>query len=274
MRQASATIALLAVTTLMCGAPALPAEAGGGGQQAVPRGLPPDESLVLPAAMAGQEGRLSYGELSRTMGLDAADALMRKGQYLEAAVAYRNSLLKPGDREAVRVPLALALIANGDLDYAGLELIRAEKLYDGFTRLRVGPDALFPSSTTLIERLAEVDTTNLAADGLAAMAYAWLTLGRTSSAQTVLALYARQRGEDTYVEAMTGMMGVRKKAPVRKPAESIVGNEEISKLERRVGQMPSGRRDNKTNVRGGKPQSADLLEIRKSMVIKGELFEE
>src|SRR6185295_6597111 len=97
--------------------------------------------LVLLSALLGQEP--TYAELSRKHGLGAADQFMRDGKYLEAAVAYRNILLTAGDREVVRIPLALALLAKGDAAYAGVEIRRAQMLVPEFLRLSIDPAELF-----------------------------------------------------------------------------------------------------------------------------------
>src|SRR5690349_18434507 len=93
----------------------------------------------------------TYADLSRKHGLGGADQLMRSGKYLEAAVAYRNILLTPGDREAVRIPLALALLAKGDAVYAGIEVRRAHMLCPDFARLVIDPAELFGSKGVLLK---------------------------------------------------------------------------------------------------------------------------
>src|SRR5436190_6836795 len=106
-------------------------------------------SLLLCSVLLQQEP--TYAELSRKHGLGAADLLMRDGKYLEAAVAYRNILLTAGDREAVRIPLALALLAKGDAAYAGVEIRRAQMLVPDFLKLSIDPAELFGSKGALVK---------------------------------------------------------------------------------------------------------------------------
>src|SRR5579883_3051289 len=88
--------------------------------------------LVLVLALAPEDP--TYAELSRKQGLATADRLMRDGKFLEAAVAYRNVLLTPGERDAV---------------YAGIEIRRAHMLYPDFCRLAIDPVALLGSRGVL-----------------------------------------------------------------------------------------------------------------------------
>jgi hypothetical protein len=144
----------------------------------------------------------TYADLSRKHGLGAADQLMRSGKYLEAAVAYRNILLTPGDREAVRIPLALALLAKGDAVYAGIEVRRAHMLCPDFARLVIDPAELFGSKGVLLKAAEAVS--GKAAEGdeaevNAAVAYAFLLEGERDRAQTALGKYAQLRGSDAFV---------------------------------------------------------------------------
>src|SRR5688500_6163211 len=105
-------------------------------------------SLIFLAALLPQQDP-TYADLSRKHGLGAADQLLKDGKFLEASVAYRNVLLTPGDREAVRIPLALALLAKGDAAYAGIEIRRAHTLCPDFSKIALDPAALFGSKGVL-----------------------------------------------------------------------------------------------------------------------------
>jgi hypothetical protein len=157
--------------------------------------------LLLCAALLQQEP--TYAEVSKKHGLGSADQLMRDGKYLEAAVAYRNVLLTPGDREAVRVPLALALLAKGDAAYAGVEIRRAHMLYPEFSRLVIDPADLFKAKGGLA-KLAEAalakEPDGEGAELNAVAAYAFFLEGERERAQACLAKYAQSRGPDAYVK--------------------------------------------------------------------------
>ncbi len=144
----------------------------------------------------------TYADLSRKHGLGAADQLMKAGKYLEAAVAYRNILLTPGDREAVRIPLALALLAKGDAVYAGIEVRRAHMLCPDFARIVLDPSELFGSKGALLKAADAV--AGKAAEGdeaevNAAVAYACFIEGDRDRAQAALGKYAQLRGNDAFV---------------------------------------------------------------------------
>lgn len=145
----------------------------------------------------------TYAEISRKQGLGAADQLMRDRKYLEAAVAYRNVLLTPGDREAVRVPLALALLAKGDAAYAGVEIRRAHMLYPDFLRLAVDAAELFGTKGTLAkaaEAALAKEPDGESAEVNAAAAYAFLVEGDRDRAQAALSKYAQLRGSDAFAK--------------------------------------------------------------------------
>jgi hypothetical protein len=155
--------------------------------------------LVLLAALLQQEP--TYGELSRKHGLAAADQLLREGKALEAAVAYRNILLTPGDREAVRIPLALALLAKGDAAYAGIELRRAHMLYPDFLRLTIDPAELFGAKGALAkaaDAVAAREPEGDVAEIQAALAYAYFLEGDRERSQAALGKYAQSRGNDAF----------------------------------------------------------------------------
>jgi len=156
-------------------------------------------SLVLIVALLQQDP--TYAALSRAQGLGPADRLVRDGKYLEAAVAYRNVLLSPGDREAVRIPLALSLLAKGDAGYAGIELRRAHMLYPDFSRLVLDPAELFGSKGVLakaadaaVAREKESDV----AEVNAVAAFAYLLEGQVDRGRTALAKYVQSRGNDAF----------------------------------------------------------------------------
>ena len=172
-------------------------------------------SLLLCSVLLQQEP--TYAELSRKHGLGAADLLMRDGKYLEAAVAYRNILLTPGDREAVRVPLALALLAKGDAAYAGVEIRRAQMLYPDFSRLVIDPADLFKSKGVLAkatEAALARESDGEAAEVNAVAAYAFFLEGERERAQSALAKYAQSRGADGYVRDLKAALA---KGPAPKP---------------------------------------------------------
>jgi thioredoxin-like negative regulator of GroEL len=158
----------------------------------------------------------TYPDLSRKQGLGAADQLMRDGKYLEAAVAYRNVLLMPGDREAVRIPLALALLAKGDAVYAGIEVRRAHMLYPEFAKLAIDPAELFGSKETLSKAADAAAVKEKDGDGAevsAAAAYAYYLVGDRDRAQASLAKYVQTRGNDAFVRDLSAALG---KLPVAK----------------------------------------------------------
>jgi hypothetical protein len=147
----------------------------------------------------------TYAELSRKHGLGAADQLLKEGKALEAAVAYRNIMLSPGDREAVRVPLALALLAKGDAVYAGIEIRRAHMLYPDFLRLLLDPAELFGTKGALAkaaDAVASREPEGDPAEVQAALAYAYLLEGDRDRAQAALTKYAQSRGSDAFVKDM------------------------------------------------------------------------
>jgi hypothetical protein len=171
-------------------------------------------AFVLLSALLQQDP--TYAELSRKHGLGAADQLMRDGKYLEAAVAYRNILLTPGDREGVRVPLALALLAKGDAAYAGVEIRRAQLLYPDFSKLVIDPAELFKSKGVLAkaaEAALAKDSDGEGAETNAMAAYAFFLEGERERAQAVLAKYAQSRGADAYVRDLKAALA---KSPATK----------------------------------------------------------
>jgi Flp pilus assembly protein TadD len=172
--------------------------------------------LVVLAALLGQEP--TYAELSRKHGLGAADQFMRDGKYLEAAVAYRNILLTAGDREAVRIPLALALLAKGDSAYAGIEIRRAQMLYPDFLRLSIDPAELFGSKGALAKAADAASAKNPESDAAevsAVTAYAYFIDGERERAQSALTKYTQSRGNDSFARDLKAALA---KGPVVKAA--------------------------------------------------------
>jgi len=172
-------------------------------------------ALLFATLLAQQEP--TYAELSRKHGLGAADQRLREGKFLEAAVAYRNVLMSPGDREAVRVPLAMALLAKGDAVYAGIEIRRAHLLYPDFSRLAIDAAELFGSKGALAKlvdaragKAAEGDE----AEVNAAAAYAYLIDGERDRAQAALTKYVQLRGSDAFAKDLKSMLA---RAPAGKP---------------------------------------------------------
>ena len=172
-------------------------------------------ALWLCSALLQQEP--TYAEVSRKNGLGAADQLMRDGKYLEAAVAYRNILLTAGDHEAVRLPLALALLAKGEAAYAGVEIRRAHMLYPDFSRLAIDPAELFKSKG-ILAKAAEAalarEPDGEGAEVNAVAAYAFFLEGDRDRAQAALGKYAQSRGADAYVRDLKAALS---KAPAAKP---------------------------------------------------------
>jgi thioredoxin-like negative regulator of GroEL len=165
----------------------------------------------------------TYTELSKKQGLQAADALMRDGKFLEAAVTYRNILLTPGEREAVRIPLALALLAKGDAVYGGIEIRRAHMLYPDFVRLALDPAELLGSKGILtkaadsaIQHVAEGEGAEV--DAIAA--YAYFREGERERAQAALARYVQSRGNDAFARDLTAALTKVPAAPVAAKVEA------------------------------------------------------
>jgi hypothetical protein len=159
---------------------------------------------------------LPYSEVSTKFALADADRLMRDGKYLEAAVAYRNALLQPGDREAIRVPFALALFAHGDTAYAGVELRRAQTLYGDFTRLEIDAGDLFGtrgSLAKLADRAMKEKPDGDGAETQAALAYVWRLVGESDGATAALGRYVQSRGEDAFARALKGLLTPRDRKP-------------------------------------------------------------
>jgi hypothetical protein len=171
-------------------------------------------ALFLTTLLAQQDP--TYAELSKKHGLAAADQNMREGKYLEAAVAYRNVLMSPGDREAVRIPLALALLAKGDAVYAGIEIRRAHLLYPDFARLSIDAAELLGSKGALAKIVDGL--TGKAAEGdeaevNAAAAYAYLIDGEKERSQTALSKYVQLRGSDAFAKDVKSILA---RAPAAK----------------------------------------------------------
>jgi hypothetical protein len=156
-------------------------------------------TAVILMALAPQD--LTYADLSRKQGLRDADGLMRQGKFLEAAVAYRNVLLTPGDREAVRIPLALALLAKGDAVYGGIEIRRAHMLSPDSLWLALDPAELV-GAKGILSRAADAAIQSEAegegAEVDAIAAYAYYLEGQRDRAQAALSRYMQSRGNDGY----------------------------------------------------------------------------
>jgi hypothetical protein len=229
-------------------------------------------ALILLAAAAGagmvqDEGPVAYRELSSQYRLADADAKMLAGKYLEAAVLYRTALLESGDRDAVRVPFALALLGNGDATYAGIEIRRAAKFFEGFARLRVAPEELFPSREELAE-LARTAAESADAEALIAAAYARILLGDRRGAHEAINRYASQRNEPALVRALRSMADEEPARPAPKPARAP----EIDALQKRVEQLPVSARS-PAPVAPGTPARAKPIVIEPSMDMLPEVFE-
>ncbi|HLY11010.1 MAG TPA: hypothetical protein VKW04_17040 [Planctomycetota bacterium] len=170
-------------------------------------------------------GDLSYAELSRKQGLQAADGWMREGKFLEAAVAYRSILLTPGEREAVRIPLALALLAKGDAVYGGIEIRRAHMLCPDFLRLAIDPAELLGAKGILTK--AADSAIQLEADGEGAevdavAAYAYFLEGQRDRAQAALGRYVQSRGNDAYARDLGAALAKGAPSPTKASTASTV----------------------------------------------------
>lgn len=161
--------------------------------------------LILAALLLDQEPP-TYADLSRTYGLGSADRLMREGKFLEAAVSYRNLLLQPGEREGVRIPLALALLAKGDAVYAGIEIRRAHMLYPGFSKLVLHPEELFGAKGVLAKAADSIVHKDGEGDAEvnAVVAYALGLEGDRERARAALDRYVQLRGEDAFSKDLRG----------------------------------------------------------------------
>ena len=177
--------------------------------------------LLVLAVLVQQDP--TYADLSRKHGLGAADRLVREGKFLEAAVAYRNTLLTPGDREAVRIPLALALLAKGDAVYAGIELRRAHMLYPDFSRLVIDPAELFGTPGVLTKAADQASQRENEGDGAevdAIAAYAYFLEGERDRAQAAIGRYAQSRGQDAFaVDLKAALSRLAPPPAAAKPAE-------------------------------------------------------
>jgi hypothetical protein len=174
--------------------------------------------LMLLTAMLQQD--TAYADLSRKHGLGVADQLLKSGKPLEAAVAYRNVLLTPGDREAVRIPLALALLAKGDAAYAGIEIRRAHMLCPDFAKIAIDPAALFGSKGALTKAADAAVGRDTDAEGSAEVnavaAYAYLLEGEGDKARAALAKYVQSRGNDAFARDLKAVLA--KEVPAKPPA--------------------------------------------------------
>lgn len=215
--------------------------------------------MILLAALLALRGEdPTYADLSKKYGMGQADRLMGEAKYLEAAVAYRNCLLQSGEREAVRIPLALALLAKGEAGYAGIELRRAHMLYPDFARLRIDPAGLLGQKGTLArlaEEAARSPTEGEEAEVHAAIAYAWYLEGDRDRALASLGRYAQSRGEDAFARDLRAMISKDAKAPASVPPAAA---------------PPSA--PAKPKVRGGDPVRAALRFLETEPQPRGDIF--
>lgn len=208
------------------------------------------------------EDPVRYSELSERHQLAPADRLMRQGRYREAAVQYRNLLPGAGDREAVRVPLALALLAGGDFEYAGLELRRAFRLYDAFDRLTIEPEDLFSSRDALVDRLASIRRDSLQGDAWAAYAYAAIVAREPDLARRALDRLDAESDLAVTLEA------IRRGEPP--PPRGRASPEDTTGFLAKVKSMPEG------SASAGKeriPEPFGPEPIRRRLVLKPEIVE-
>lgn len=191
--------------------------------------------ILLMWAFLQAEDPISYRDLSEKFQLVEGDKLMKLGRYREAAVQYRNALPGPGDREAVRMPLAIALLAAGDLEYAGLELRRAWTLYDGFDRLAVDAGDLFSSRDALLDRLSTVRRDELKSDGWAALAYGAILAREPDLARRALDRLEQDRERTDFAIALDAL---RRGEPV--PRRETTPLDDRSGFLAKVRAMPEG----------------------------------
>jgi len=214
---------------------------------------------ALALAFLLQAAEVPYSEVSAKFQLGDADRMMREGKYLEAAVAYRNALLQPGDREAIRVPFALALFAHGDTAYAGVELRRAQTLYADFGKLAIDAADLFGARATLArlgDRTVKEKPDGDGAETMAALAYVWHLIGETDSASTLIGKYVAARGEDAYARALKELLSpVREKKPPPAPAPIVASTAPVA------------------DARPGSPARAGARFLESPSRPRGEIFE-
>jgi hypothetical protein len=215
-------------------------------------------TLVVLAALLFQQEPPTYAELSRTYGLGSADRLMREGKFLEAAVAYRNLLLQPGEREGVRIPLALALLAKGDAVYAGIEIRRAHMLYPGFSKLVLHPEDLFGAKGVLAKATDAVVHKEGEGDAEvnAVIAYALGLEGDRDRAKAALDRYAQLRGEDAFSKDLRASWA---KAPADPAAHAAAAPAPAA--------PPSA-----PALRGGEPIRSGIRFIEPDVRPRGEIF--
>ncbi len=137
-----------------------------------------------------------YSRLSNACALERPDAMMRQGRYLEAAVGYRNLLMRSDGRDEIRIPLAFALLGTGDVDYAGKQIRCAQLLFEGFDQFRFDPASLFSSTSKWKDLLHRADARALTPDGWLFLGYARFLSGDKPGAQAALTRYTRWRGGD------------------------------------------------------------------------------
>jgi len=225
-------------------------------------------ALLLQAQLgpAKVQAELPYADVSKKFQLGDADRLMRDGKFLEAAVAYRNALLQPGDRELVRIPFALALFAHGDAGYAGVELRRASTLCDDFARLSLDAADLFGSRGALAKIADRIGREKPEGDGAerdAMLAFVLHLAGEEAAATDAVGRYAVSRGEDAFAKALRAKISG---APEKKPAPA---GRDADKLQQRVDQIggaPAG-------TRAGEPARAGTRYLETPCRPRGEIIE-
>jgi hypothetical protein len=230
------------------------------------------QRLLILAAMAGlcvaqDEGPAAYRDVSAGYKLGDADRLMTSGKYVEAAVLYRSALLEGADRDAVRIPFAMALLANGDAEYAGIELRRAVKFYDGFARLRPAAEELFESRETL-HQIAKKAAETAEGDALLAVAYARIVLGDRRAAHDAINKYSSARNEPDVVRTLRAMADDETPRAAKPAKESA----EIDGLRRRVQQLPAAARTGPP-VAPGTPARAPMIVAEPRIPMQEEVFE-
>jgi hypothetical protein len=178
--------------------------------------------------------------------------------------------LQPGDREAIRIPFALALFAHGDASYAGIELRRAHNLYEDFARVSIDAGELFGSRAALARLASRVTRERPEGDGAevqAALAYVLHLSGDAEAASSALGSYAKVRGEDGYVRALRARQGEVAKKPASAPTPAAAEGDLWKRVEQMdaVGRPPAPRM--------GEPARAGTKFQEPAVRPRGEIFE-
>jgi len=220
-----------------------------------------------------QDGLVSNADLTRRYSLKDGDARMRAGKFLEAAVAYRNMLLEPGDREAVRLPFALALLAAGETSYDGEQFRRAQLFCPEFSRLRIDLEDLFGSRDAFVRVLGAAEAKPAEGDGadaFGAFAYGRILLGQPKEASEWIARLIAVRGEDAFSKALRDLS--KADPPVAPPAQDVPKS--VEKIQSRVNQMTGApAKPLPAGIVAGAPRPSPIAFLEFPMKPREEIFE-